>query len=899
MSTKNILKITHIDIDSNKSTVIFDNTTSSVTENIGDLLTGFPITEAVDGGLRTLVMHLKNCDGKNKVPNLFNPYDLISMQIGSKDESGENKVQNSLWCVANDYRSVDNPNLQTYERTITLVEPTKILDTFYIYNFNSTNKDIKLQGQVERLLRNASIRIRKDLTTLEPVCFELTDSCKEILNGVASEDFFFENVTLRECLTEMFAIANIRPVVTYAEFDPTNGDPCYTIDGESLSQVSEISNEKLLSSGDLIGDEAEASIDNYFGTMKARGYNSISKKPIKTGIRPFSTAEATLTDENITADLGFPIDDIKKFEVGGKNLQVGLVWEVAVGSGNFRSATIRTDWFVDITTAFIDNDVYMILSEEEKRKKIPYTKGESTIGMFKSYKTFLTTHSVIAELIKNQFSGGIKSDFYQYCKTNNIKDINGNTDYQNIGDVNLTITPNVSPKEMFFKSEFIPRIDTIIDITKPNVYNPNRLKMSMIDNQSARSIDISRHGKSISNLARRTGNEEIVLNLKNKDYSKLLPLAGKFTGLTGRNEYLNDYVITKREYAVYNDFINVKYYCTKNFQAINQKIGVDREKRIFAIPLEATDCPIVVKYYATVSAEKPTPIDPDIPIFNNKLILWLFYGMVYHNVIGSSKRLEYLYLDTDMAIGSDERFALPLIAYSADKTLTFAAQPLDNYSVGYGRGGYKFEWFGGGGIQMTYSKYVDSNGEFSNPKLRLASRQAVDKSLNTYPIVTTGGESSLSEEITLFYTKDRTQRPVFFFNFEFLPSKNLYGKIVIGEAFVSQNFLQSEENLPKRYLYFGTTPYYDGDTKVKGKKWGAEIVAGSYFEITNSETLNCVYMNVIQGKQSSYDYLNSENSADSKECVAIGDADGNLIIGFNTPLKRGDKFYFNVSRRLL
>ena len=147
--------------------------------------------------------------------------------------------------------------------------------------------------------------------------------------------------------------------------------------------------------------------------------------------------------------------------------------------------------------------------------------------------------------------------------------------------IELDITTSLTG--LFFQSEFIPRIDTLIEVSKPGVYDNDRLKIGILDGQNANSIDIVRHGRTLGSLARRTGNEELMLDFHCDDFSHLMPVMGKFSGLTGRNSYLNGYVITKREHSVYDNQIKVRYYCTKDYQAINERIGVNREKRLYEI----------------------------------------------------------------------------------------------------------------------------------------------------------------------------------------------------------------------------------------------------------------------------------------------------------------------------
>ena len=73
-------KIIHTSKKTGVETVIFDNTSDNIVENVGDLLTGVPITESVDDGMSTAVLHLTSFKGDVSVPALFEPYDKVEVQ---------------------------------------------------------------------------------------------------------------------------------------------------------------------------------------------------------------------------------------------------------------------------------------------------------------------------------------------------------------------------------------------------------------------------------------------------------------------------------------------------------------------------------------------------------------------------------------------------------------------------------------------------------------------------------------------------------------------------------------------------------------------------------------------------------------------------------------------------
>lgn len=877
MST-NYLNITHISKKTGNSTIIFDNTNSAgaVITTDGDLLTGVPITESMDDGMNTAVLHLKACNGANVIPELFEPYDIIEIT-----EKTNNSTTRKQYLVGIDHRQIDNAYQKTYEKTVSLVEPTKILDTIYVYNCNLTRKGLTLPHQVTRLLTNVEPRL-----TTENGRFTLYYATDSELGKYSSEDFFFDNITLREALYRIFEVAHIVPYVR--EISIVNGDIIDIVIGhKSKNEFTPITD--LSGYGEYMGDEGEVSIDNYFGTLKARGYNSVSKNRVKTGVVPFSTTEEAMNSDNMIADFRLPIEDILKFNVGSFNLAVSIKAGMIGGEPDEYTGTISFFW--DFSKMVVDGVTYDMLSVDEQQNHLPYTKGDSVVDVSKKYKLLIFTQSTLRKNITDDLAKGRSSQLWEYLVTNNVSLKNSagesSTSYLAMPAIELDITTPLTG--LFFQSEFIPRIDTLIEVSKPGVYDNDRLKIGILDGQNANSIDIVRHGRTLGSLARRTGNEELMLDFHCDDFSQLMPVMGKFSGFTGRNSYLNGYVITKREHSVYDNQIKVRYYCTKDYQAINERIGVNREKRLYEIPLEATDCPIHIKYYVTATRYRPaTSKQAFSPDFASRLITGILdWGR------NEDSRISYMYFKCPEAgLDKTQVYALPCLAYGADKNVVLMAQPLDNYSAGYTRGGRKLDFIAGGGVQMIFNPYVNSYGEATNFSLYLASKQGVDNNIasggGTYPKITIGGEETRTAPIDIKYYKDRTQRPVFFVSFEFLPKQDSYGKIVFGEAVATQNAFVISETQPKHLVYVGDKPYETGDTKVNGDllKDGSVILDSyDFFNVKTSGdyvSIVCIKTIPFAGKKS----------------IAISDYNGNLIMGFNFAVSKGDEFYFEISRKL-
>jgi hypothetical protein len=378
-------------------------------------------------------------------------------------------------------------------------------------------------------------------------------------------------------------------------------------------------------------------------------------------------------------------------------------------------------------------------------------------------------------------------------------------------------------------------------------------------------------------------------------HHQLYPLMTRFVGGA-----FDDYVIWQREYSVASQNIKVRYSLTKGFNRVATKLGVKRERRIFAIPTASEDCPLLIKHYAVFSTSVPAQDDGLKGLFSLSASGGQYYKSFAQNLIcngerDSVKAIENIVFSTPEAkteiegnktLNEGQVIMLPCVGYSSGKAINFVAQPLDNYSAGYQLGKrVKFSLWGGGGTKILYTPYCDQSGESESFKASLMgeipdSAIEVNTTTNTtalqdLPVITGGAfipSYGIARDVQINYYKDRTQRPVFFFNIECVPSKAEYGKIVIGEKFSQENFLlaQNKGKATPLYLYLSDETYNEWDTLCKGTKKG---LAGSWLY---SEMLSSPYVLTLK--------TNMANTTNEGNAWAIGDADGNLYLAVNEKL---------------
>jgi hypothetical protein len=234
------------------------------------------------------------------------------------------------------------------------------------------------------------------------------------------------------------------------------------------------------------------------------------------------------------------------------------------------------------------------------------------------------------------------------------------------------------------------------------------------------------------------------------------------------------------------------------------------------------------------------------------------------------------------------RFARPICAYALNKTMTFTANCLDNYSVDYSRDGYRFSLWGDAGNMVTYNRYVDNDagtiGEAHRFELDFAfewkysgEERTADAttSVANFPVakntdfVTCGLTSA---PLTVEYYKDRTQTPLFVFALECIPSKSDYGKIIIGTEFAKKNNLVRDNGagLTGLKLYTSQTLTFGGEEN---------FLSDEYKQ--NSERHDVGSFFVVEAY--SYGGGAKLRNTTAKTCLswAIADEQGNILLAVN------------------
>lgn len=796
---------------------------------IASVVAGLPVVDVIDDSLDSFTFVLKNYPSRKP----FKSFDLVefSVEDGMDEETIKMFV---LFDKVNSY--VKLPGEKTYEHTVSCVELTKILEKIKIYNLNLTSlKDKNLFEQVEKILVNAIPNYSAQYYGEVKFNLVAATSLEDFLSDKPTRDFYFENTDLRSALDEVLSMHNARIIVTDVSISQKGeGITGLSLDYISMDVVQDIeptwTEEEQ---GAIIHEELENNGQDFAGKIQARGYNTnLEQYPIT--IEDYLKSEnAVLSNKNATLILPFPISDrgIVKLSV-----LVGMRWKIEEGE---TVKTVDTTEEIDLTTLFLPQEQYDLYSQEQAKKYTPYQFGSTTVRMGDSYSNWFGWEKTkIEEAVKTGISNRI-IDIYHEKGVDNFDSIIDTKNIYGFGK-NASIDQGSAAAAWFklfkFKCTYYPTINTIAEITKPSIQAAGDRFFGVMDSQQEKTIDVHRHGKKLSGLIKRTGNTEYTVDVKAIYYSKLLPLMSRITlpdAADGDKEEQN-YVLYKREYAIYDNFINCRYYFSQNYHSVQENAGVNRERHLYAIPLAESETPIVLHQYMVFSTGDNIPMNTDCIFFNflNAAIGTIPESHVQKEQVDES--IKYLYFqstdkgndtypqntdgvnNSDKPYSSDEalRFVLPVASYAQDKCIHFVSKPLDNYSVTYSDIGYNLSLWGDGGYRMSYNRYVSrSDDPGACKKFKLSWGKNPPNTEDKYPSHIGKIRTPWMQEVEYNYFLDRTQTPMFDLCFECIPSRKELGDIIIGSAFCKNNSLirSRTKTLDRIYLYIFNDYKFKGD----------------------------------------------------------------------------------------
>ena len=524
-----------------------------------------------------------------------------------------------------------------------------------------------------------------------------------------------------------------------------------------------------------------------------------------------------------------------------------------------------------MTEAVFDRDAYTLLDENYGTTP---GRGFDLAGPLPSRLAFGKDNVLVYDRSGQNITGGKKTDWIIFPDNPVEQAIEAAIDracirYEIPGSENLdrtrnwTVTLENNVINCLVRIEYIPYIDTYTKITKPGLYDNDQAKLSAIDNQSEKVISSLRHGINLLGKISRLGNDEYIVDTVVKDHDEIKEIGQKT---------IDNYIIYKKEVAYHNNYAKVRYYLSKNYNNLNERIALNREKRVYDIPLTSYLNEILIKNYILVDF---------LPVNNSGIVK----NFALRALIGrTNNTVSKFVFETKSGSDTFGPFELATANYTMGNVMHFVAQCMDNYSVGYSIGGRII-----GGNKVVYNPYVDDNtGEFESFKFLLTDfRAEADNFIEQNKILPKTNydyyiSTSRSAEGEYRYLKDAYQTIKFNVALELLPAKNQFGTIIIGNRLVEHNGLikRGITTFDDAVIYVSEQAYNTTEIfKAKGS-----VLSGA--SLTRSTVNNAVRV----------DYAPAIPS--NKAAFAIADASGNLYLAVNDISKLKDWIYFYGSNEL-
>lgn len=379
-----------------------------------------------------------------------------------------------------------------------------------------------------------------------------------------------------------------------------------------------------------------------------------------------------------------------------------------------------------------------------------------------------------------------------------------------------------------------------------------RYKGEMLVNQSQGYVDTNKLGLNILGLSLKLGNPTLSLTQKICSWQDRIIKGDIYT-------YQNaNWLANSVRYTFYNDFIQVSVDFVKNYNALSQRVQVNREKRLSNISNELTiKAEENILEYVYVSRYNDTSED----LYIDRTYLYSFIAAAFGYNYSYSTNIDFACIDTYYESGEliVNNIYMPLLKYAAGNTLCLEMSYNSPISAGNST---SFGTANSGYSQSVF--YTDDSGWADKIKFKLCS--FTDKSFTyTHPKI---NDNEKQEICSFDYDFYKRPNEILSLNYQlvFLPFDK---EVIIGNALITENGLLKNLQNKKLYIYYSYSEKYSVfDTKVVGNK--VEITEHNIGVETSS---NSLYISLTGNGTWDYTKLKS---------YAIGDELGNLYVGFNS-----------------
>ncbi len=788
------------------------------------------------------------------------------------------ELGHKILCVGED-RSVlagKMPGNLNYMHTMTLVEQTKILEKIIIPCILLRNKTDTLYQQLQKLLDNALPLYKTPF--YNPRTWTISSDLKDALGVSASkpygtipgEDFYFQNVTLRAALDEMLSVINARVRASfYGDLDDIN------ISFQSL-EVGEAWQGSLT----VVSRENAVNADDFAGGITAPIANGVSRMLVNEPISGIKCAESALTTRNALIQTRYPIEELNKLlfipcdpgaHISGESYEN---FPINAGSLSFAAE-------LDVTDLCLDKELYNLLpdeGDEGKRKYIYYSRGDTQIN--------LSFQKNILGSIFDDLDSVLATKVNEWA-AENADAINTHFGWEQGTPLTIALSYGDSKTALdylLYKISYYPYVDTTVQATKPGIYSDSYADLTIIDGQGSGNVNTARYGANLAGKIARTGNGEHYIDCVAESFTDIVPLLSKIE---------EHWVVYRRTISVNHTatgyFYKIRYYLSKYFNNVVERVAINRETRVYNIPLTGVRSDIIDRnyiYMASVAKPLSERLYGTLYSLGLRAFALSFIGGNAQNVKPVDRLVASTYNGAIDPTREMQVYELATANIAAGNILVFKADYMDNFNAGYSIGSTII-----GGKKVLLNPYANSAGEFAGIEFMLANGSDIALDDIKYLPLTAWGNYSVGQQVThptqRIYYKDAAQQISVVQQFEVIPAADDFETFIIGFAAINNNLLMTTENRPENlYLYLSNSKYtINEQVKAKGAKQPA----------TTADLFTIDYDSVE--RYAAIEYSGDTISA-AHEAWAIGDENGALYIAVNKNINNLDKIYFYCDKRL-
>lgn len=572
-------------------------------------------------------MDLNNYSDLKITEQISDTLDNVIVSVLTKEKISYNKFElveynNTKWALFNINYNITNIGVVN---TITLIEPTKILENYIKVGMAFTDYT-SLKTEIERAL----IKFEFPYTLLD------SDG---LLDGVSGIDLKYAgNITLREVLDDMLSVIDCA-----VRFDGTN---ILIEDNNKRGKLITLDNNIE------INDSIDAEYD--VGGIVAIGNNIFSKNNVVEYLTPRSES-GVYDNTNGNLYTQFPINNINAIKIqtkfratGKKNSNEDLVFDGDI------ILDISDFCYEYSTWALLPSNPNVVTKDTLETTFYYNFKGNSIEGLFTLNRPNGFAPSI--EVWREIFILLRTESPYKEKLTEQVSNIIANSGITDFEVNNIILGYNSQPNYAIV--DYNPIYNALIDTRKKQNDNTR-----IIMNYNFEQTNLELFSKNIQATADKMGNREITINMRHNNVSEMYNL----------HDYTSDnYVVNMRSYAFKNGYILAQYHLTQNFNNIAENIKILREKRLYNIPDDDIEriIEINIDYKVSKTEHLYTTIDN---VLNNML-------KTFNNE--SAELIKNLYLNTDvmsLSYGGN----IPVVVYSSQDAIYYYGKCYDNYAINY------------------------------------------------------------------------------------------------------------------------------------------------------------------------------------------------------------------------